>query len=82
MTKRFAGRTVATVKRLYDDRKLIIAKGLASKVLDTSSGGQDSGKLQWKCEEREGEFALLIFFGLWFWDVEGERVRVSNVFFF
>ena len=31
-------RTVATVKRLYDDRKLIVAKGLASKILDTSSG--------------------------------------------
>ena len=32
-------RTVATVKRLYDDQKLIVAKGLASKILDTSSGG-------------------------------------------
>lgn len=29
---------MATVKRLYDDRKLIVAKGLASKILDTSSG--------------------------------------------
>ena len=60
---------------LCDDRKLIIAKGLASKILDTSLGGQDSGKLQWKCEAREG-----YFFGLRFWDVEGERVRVSNDF--
>ena len=40
------------MKRVYDDRKLIIAKGLASKILDTSAGGQDSGKLQWKCEVR------------------------------
>jgi len=48
-------RTVATVKRLYDDRKLIVAKGLASKILDTSSGGQDSGKLQWTCEECKEE---------------------------
>lgn len=38
------------MKRLYDDRKLIVAKGLCSKVMDTSSGGQDSGKLQWTCE--------------------------------
>ncbi|CAK9101015.1 Probable plasma membrane ATPase (PAT2) (Proton pump) [Durusdinium trenchii] len=48
-------RTVATVKRLYDDRKLIVAKGLCSKVMDTSSGGQDSGKLQWTCEECKEE---------------------------
>ena len=38
------------MKRLADGKKLIVAKGLASKILDTSSGGADSGKLQWKCE--------------------------------
>nr|ACY78118.1 P-type proton ATPase [Symbiodinium sp. DZ-2009a] len=48
-------RTVATVKRLADGKKLIVAKGLASKILDTSSGGADSGKLQWKCEECKEE---------------------------
>eukprot|EP00931_Biecheleriopsis_adriatica_P032275 TRINITY_DN1884_c0_g1_i4.p1 TRINITY_DN1884_c0_g1~~TRINITY_DN1884_c0_g1_i4.p1 ORF type:complete len:1010 (+),score=253.09 TRINITY_DN1884_c0_g1_i4:47-3076(+) len=48
-------RTVATVKRNYDGRNLIVAKGLVSKILDTSSGGEDSGKLQWVCEECKTE---------------------------
>ena len=76
--------TVATVKRLYDDKKLIIAKGLASKVMDTSAGGQDrrmtspgatakhcvvqadmasqdSGALQWVCEEcKEAGFVDMV----------------------
>ncbi|CAE7264577.1 patB [Symbiodinium natans] len=54
-------RTVATVKRLADGKKLIIAKGLASKVMDTSSGGQDSGALQWRCEEcKEEGFVAMV----------------------
>ena len=81
---------MATVKRLADGKKLIIAKGLASKVMDTSSGGQDfclrshirrgckrlrlrilgrrcaslledSGALQWRCEEcKEEGFVAMV----------------------
>jgi len=44
-------RTVATVT--CGGRKIIVAKGLATKVLDTSAGGKDSGDLQWKCADCE-----------------------------
>lgn len=44
-------RTVAVLKRVEDGRRFVVAKGLVSKVLDTSSGGEDSGQLQWKCTE-------------------------------
>jgi len=54
-------RTVATVQRVYDGKKLLVAKGLASKILDTSSGNQDSAALQWRCKECETEgFAEMV----------------------
>jgi H+-transporting ATPase len=44
-------RTVTVLKQKSDGKKLIIAKGLLSKILDTSSGGQDSAPRQWRCVE-------------------------------
>jgi len=52
-------RTVATVDR--EGKKIIVAKGLATKVLDTSAGGADSGALQWKCADCDDpEFAKMV----------------------
>ena len=44
-------RTVATLERKSDGKIFYIAKGLATKILDTSNGGADSSDMQWKCTE-------------------------------
>eukprot|EP00933_Yihiella_yeosuensis_P034266 TRINITY_DN27776_c0_g1_i1.p1 TRINITY_DN27776_c0_g1~~TRINITY_DN27776_c0_g1_i1.p1 ORF type:complete len:979 (-),score=190.37 TRINITY_DN27776_c0_g1_i1:225-3161(-) len=53
-------RTVAVVKQIWNGRNLIVAKGLATKILDTSAGGEDSGELQWKCQNEEPGFADMV----------------------
>ena len=44
-------RTVATLTRKSDGKKFYIAKGLATKILDTSAGGKDEADMQWVCTE-------------------------------
>mmetsp|Transcript_106802 Transcript_106802/g.278890 ORF Transcript_106802/g.278890 Transcript_106802/m.278890 type:complete len:1007 (-) Transcript_106802:87-3107(-) len=44
-------RTVARVRCRSDGRVIVVAKGLATKVLDTAAGGTDDGALQWRCAE-------------------------------
>merc|ERR1719356_1355490 len=46
-------RTVAKVQENETGKTLIIAKGLCTKVMDTSAGGEDSGEKQWCCAEVE-----------------------------
>lgn len=47
-------RTVARVNdKKHGSRTLVVAKGLVTKVLDTSAGGADSGELQWRCVEMD-----------------------------
>jgi H+-transporting ATPase len=41
-------RTVARVRRKADGRKIVVAKGLATKIMDTSSGGKDTVAQQWR----------------------------------
>jgi H+-transporting ATPase len=44
-------RTVATLIRQSDNKVFYVAKGLATKILDTSAGGADSADMQWTCAE-------------------------------
>jgi len=44
-------RTVAKVQEVATGKVFIVAKGLVSKVLDTSTDGVDSGARQWRCAE-------------------------------
>ena len=44
-------RTVATLTHKATGKTVLIAKGIASKILDTSDGNVDSAPMQWRCAE-------------------------------
>jgi H+-transporting ATPase len=54
-------RTVAKVEENETGKTLIIAKGLCTKVMDTSAGGEDSGEKQWCCAEVQNDKEFMTF---------------------
>merc|ERR1719321_185961 len=54
-------RTVAKLQEKKSGKTLVVAKGLCTKVMDTSAGGADSGELQWTCAEVQNDKEFITF---------------------